>query len=122
MTKRLDSVAGTVTYDNLVFSTDVQILKKPIIVKSGAGVLVKGTALAIDSSSKMNILGTASCTANCILAEDIDATSADTQAMAFISGHFNKQKLTVANAYTVTNADVEAFRNAGIFLSDAVTL
>lgn len=122
MVKRLDSTAGTVAYDNLIFSTDLPVLQKPVTVKSGAGVLAKGTALAIDADGKMNILGTASCTANCILAEDIDATSADAQAMAFITGHFNKQKLVVKAAYTVTDADVEAFRGKGIILSDAVTV
>lgn len=122
MTKRLDSTAGTVSYDNLLFAIDIPVKQKPVTVISGSGVLAKGSALAIDSNGKMNILGTASCTANCILAEDVDATSADVQAMAFITGHFNKQKLTVKSAYTITDADVEAFRGKGIILSDSLSV
>lgn len=176
MTKRLDSTAGTVSYDNLLFAIDIPVKQKPVTVISGAGVLAKGTALAMDAAGKMSILGTtktagyykvlatipgaikvvasgavtgeinlASVTpvigtytpvagdyvlyqaadkleANCILAEDVDATSADTQAMAFIKGHFNKQKLVVKSAYTMTDADVEAFRAKGIILSNSFSV
>jgi len=120
MTKRLDSVAGEVEFDNLINSIDIPVKQKPVKVLSGQGKLKRGTALAINSAGKMAILGTSNCTANCILAEDVDATSADVQAMAFIKGHFNSNMLTVKADYIMSATDKENFRKVGILLSDCI--
>lgn len=122
MTTRLDSVAGSVEFDNLINSIDIPVKQKPVIIASGAGLLKTGTALAIDTTGKMHILGTADCKANCILAENIDATSAEIQAMAFANGHFNGNKLSVKDGYTITDADKESFRTVGILLSDCFSV
>lgn len=71
----------------------------------------------------MHILGTTvasdTATANCILAEDVDATS-ETAALAYRTGHFATNKLIVKDEYTMTAADKEALRDVGILLSDAM--
>ena len=72
------------------------------------------------------ILGTAAAsnetlTANCILAEDVEVgTDADVQALVYLSGHANANKLAVASSHTITAAEIEAFRAAGIYLENAM--
>ncbi len=62
-------------------------------------------------------------TANAILAEDVTVgTAADAAAIAYRTGHFNSNALIVASGYTITAADKEALRTAGILLSDAVSI
>lgn len=112
---------GELGFDNIENSAGTA----PIItglrtILSGQGVLKRGTALAINAAGKMVILGTDSATANCILAEDVDATSADASAMVYLSGHFNANKLAVKASHTITAAEIEAFRSAGIYLENAM--
>lgn len=62
-------------------------------------------------------------TANCILTDDVTVTAAaDVTALAYRTGHFNRNKLIVKANYTFTDADEEALRNSGILLDDAVIL
>lgn len=89
-------------------------------VASGQGVLTRGTALALNADGKCVILGTASATAAYILAEDIDATSADATAEVYRTGHFIKNALAVKESYTITDADVEEFRKVGIILDNGI--
>lgn len=117
MAEQLNRTVADVEFDNLVnsaFKTDVF----GVTVASGQGVLKRGTALALNAAGKAVILGTADATANCILAKDVDATSADAVAMAYREGHFNTGALIVKSAYTLTAADKEAFRTKNIILSD----
>lgn len=61
--------------------------------------------------------------ANAILAEDVTVgTTADAVAVAYRTGHFNSNGLIVAQGYTMTAADKEALRSAGILISDAVAV
>ena len=124
MVKRMDAVVGDTNFDNLIFDIEPAVKQKPVTVASGQGKLTRGSALGLNSTGKCVILGTeeteAVCPANCILAEDVDTTSGDVQAMAFIAGHFNKQALTLKADYTMTDEDMENFRKGGIFLSDSI--
>lgn len=64
-------------------------------------------------------------TANCILAQDIDTgavSGAAVTALAYRTGHFNRNKLTVKAEYTLTATDEESLRNGGILLDDAVEI
>ena len=90
------------------------------VIASGQGVLTRGTALALNADGKCVILGTADATAAYILAEDIDATSADATAEVYRTGHFIKNALTVKASYTITDADVEEFRKVGIMLDNGI--
>ena len=87
-------------------------------VASGQGVLSRGTALALNADGKCVILGTASATAAYILAEDIDATSADAVAEVYVAGVFNKNALILDGELSAT--DISALRNGGIFLENSV--
>lgn len=126
-------VMGEVKYANIWNSVDVPIITglRTIRKLTGAAATYKaGTALALSGGTagddKLVILGTAAAsnetlTANCILAEDVEVgTSADVQALVFLSGHANANKLAVASSHTITAAEIEAFRAAGIYLENAM--
>lgn len=135
MSKRLDENLGYVGYDNLI--ADMYPPADPFTVKirkevTAAAIYKRGTILALSTGTagdeKLVILGTAAeadetLTANCVLAEDAEVgTEADTVAIAYRTGHFNENMLTVAEGYTLKAADKEALRTAGILLSDAVAI
>lgn len=126
-------VMGEVKYANIWNSVDVPIITglRTIRKLTGAAATYKaGTALALSGGTagddKLVILGTAAAsnetlTANCILAEDVEVgTDADVQALVFLSGHANANKLAVASSHTITTAEIEAFRAAGIYLENAM--
>lgn len=122
-----------VKYANIWNSVDVPVITglRTIRKLTGAAATYKaGTALALsggtEGDDKLVILGTAAAsnetlTANCILAEDVEVgTDADVQALVFLSGHANANKLAVASSHTITAAEIEAFRAAGIYLENAM--
>jgi hypothetical protein len=123
---------GEMKYANIWNSADVPIITglRTIRKLSAAATYKAGTALALSGGTagdgKLVILGTAAesnetLTANCILAEDVEiGTDADVQALVFLSGHANANKLTVASSHTITAAEIEAFRAAGIYLENAM--
>lgn len=126
-------VMGEVKYANIWNSVDVPVITglRTIRKLTGAAATYKaGTALALSGGTagddKLVILGTAAAsnetlTANCILAEDVEVgTSADVQALVFLSGHANANKLAVASSHTITAAEIEAFRAVGIYLENAM--
>ncbi|WNO10429.1 head decoration protein [Teredinibacter sp. KSP-S5-2] len=51
-----------------------------------------------------------------VLAEPVDATQSPVQAMAYFSGHFNSQALTLGDGHTLETVR-RAFRIRSIFLS-----
>jgi len=111
---------GELTYANYIASNDVPIVTGLRTIVANAGSLKAGTALGIDANGKMAILGTASTTANCILAEDVEVGTADVKALVYLAGHFCGNKLAVKASYTITATDVENFRKEGIYLADSV--
>ena len=61
--------------------------------------------------------------ANAVLAEAVDTGNGSAvTGIAYRTGHFNANALIVADGYSITAADKEALRTAGILLSDAVEL
>lgn len=135
MSKRLDENLGSVTPDNLI--ADMFPPAEPFTVKirkeaTAAATYKRGTVLALSTGTagdgKLVILGTTAAsdetlTANCVLAEDVEVgTTADAVALAYRTGHFNTNTLTVKTGYTLAAADKEALRTAGILLSDAVEI
>ena len=125
-------VMGKMEFANIWNSVDVPIITgiRTIRKLTTAATYKAGTALALSSGTggdgALVILGTTAgtnetLTANCILAEDVEiGTSADVQALVYLSGHVNRNKLIVASGHTITAAEVEAFRDAGIYLENAM--
>ena len=112
---------GELGFDNIENSAGtIPVITGLRTILGGQGILKRGTALGVNADSKMVVLGTSGGTANCILAADVDTSAGDANALVYLSGHFYGNKLTVAASYTITTADIEAFRAAGIYLENAM--
>ena len=116
MSKAYERIETPVS-DNLIVDINPPAEVMAVKVKAGEGVLKRGSLLSLAGGvcSLMNTGGTA----NCILAEDVDATQA-ANALAYRTGHFAINKLIVKEGYTITAADKEALRDVGILLSESV--
>lgn len=130
MSKRLDENLGNVGYDGLIVANEpvADVFTVTIRKEAAAATYKRGTVLALSAggADKLVILGSTATTnetltANCILAEDVEVgTTADVTALAYRTGHFARNKLAVANGYTLKATDEEELRKAGILLSDAI--
>ena len=115
---------GSQTQDNLIGAADVDIVTLPIVVASGQGVLNRGTLLGkVTSSGKyvisLNAAADGSQVPYGILAEDIDATSADVTTVQYISGAFNWSYMTFGAGQTKANT-FDTLRQSGVILQDSV--
>ena len=117
-------MADRFDYDNLIASDRIPVAGGTVVVASGEGALKKGSILMRDANDKFVLAnddsGTALGSAEVILAADVDATSADAVAEVFVSGEFFENYLTVADGYTLTEADRVALKNAGIYLVSGI--
>lgn len=118
---RLDENLGTVDYDNLIASVTPGNEVFHVNLAANQGVLKRGTLLATADGGMVKISSTTTGKANAVLADDVDTgTGSAVVGLAYRTGHFNANSLIVADGYTITAADKEALRVAGILLSDAV--
>ena len=118
---RNDETMGTFEYDGLIIDGSHPLDVKGITIASGQGKLKRGTVLAIRADKKAVILGTKDSTpalyhADCILTDDVDATSADVYTTAYQSGKFNKGALIVKSDYELADTDIDTLRTKGIFV------
>lgn len=133
MSRDLHEKIGSVTPENLFAGLDPRALTKAgVLRKLGtAATMVRGTLLCKSSGSagdgKLVIFGTTAATnetltADCVLAEDVAVgTSADENALVFITGNFNEDELTLASGASLTEADRDALRVRGILLGASET-
>ena len=138
---RLDENLGGVGFDNLIADSYPPTDVFSVQLTAGQGILERGTLLALKDDGTMEMIGTETTgKANAVLAEPVDtgAPAAETQAdgdgetattdpetvpgIAYRTGHFNTNRLIVAEGYEVTAADREALRVAGILTSEAVEI
>lgn len=124
MSTRLDETIATMGADNLIGSTNPPAEVFSVKLKSGQGVLERGSLLAKGDDDAMELISSSTTgKANAILADPIDTGDSDpVNGIAYRTGHFNGNALTVAEGYEITAADKEALRVAGILLSDAVEI
>lgn len=111
---------GTRTYQNLIAGEFPRVEKVETLL-SGAGDLSAGAVLAQDSgnSNKLVLVDNASATSSiqspyAILAEDVDASAADAEAVVYLSGHFNEDVLTFGGDDTIADHRA-ALRQLGIY-------
>lgn len=119
--------------DNLFNSNEPAADTFSVSLRAGQGKLARGTVLALSTGtggkSDMVILGTATVTnetltANCILCDDVDTGAvAGTAivALAYRTGHFNRNALITKSGFTWSITEKEALRAGGILLDDALT-
>lgn len=135
----LNETIGTMEYDNLIHDTypEATVFAVTLAAVSAETMLKRGTVLARNADGKMVVLGSdvsdgmeesepdneaasTPAVANCILANDCIAGTDEVDVEAYRTGHFNRNKLIVAEDYTLTADDEEALRSVGILLSDAM--
>jgi hypothetical protein len=105
--------------DNLLLD-DLNEFTDQYTIVSGAGVLVRGTLLGLITASgklktSLTAAGDGSNSAFAILAEDVDATSADKTASVYLAGSFNQAAITLGTGWTIATAKA-ALRSLGIFI------
>lgn len=120
---RLDENLGTVGYDNLINGINPSAEVFHVKLAAGQGVLERGTLLATAEGGLVKISAATTGKANAVLADTIDTGDGEAvNAVAYRTGHFNANKLIVADGYEITAADKEALRGVGILVSDAVEI
>lgn len=125
MGKKLLNHIGSHEPDNLINSALPAALTYSVGIRAGQGELARGTVLARSSTGDYVVLGTEAgteetLTASCILADAVDASGAsEALAIAYRTGHMNRNALIVATGYDLTEDDEEELRRGGILLSDA---
>lgn len=116
---------GSFTPDNLFAGTQVQpVVADEVVIASGAGVLTRGTVLGkITASDKCvavdNALTNGAENIYAILAEDVDATSADVTTAGYFTGEYNESALTFGGDDTAADHK-DAARAIGIFFKTNV--
>lgn len=123
-TKAKFETLGTNAEDSLLAGNAHLLVGRKITIASGQGVLKRGTVLGkITASGKyvksLSASSDGSQTPDLILAEDVDATSADAQALAYARGDFAAQALTLGTAHTVASI-TEGLRAKGITLINII--
>lgn len=113
---------GTYTPDSL-HAGDFPIRTEIVTVITGQN-LTRGALLGkITASGKVNLslsaAGDGSQTPYAILAEDVDATSADKTGVAYISGDFNSTAITYGTAHTADTVKA-GLRDINIYLHTPV--
>ena len=121
MSKKLNETIGAVEYDGIINSAcnaDVATVQ----ITDGNGFLKRGTIVTGVAGGALDPVASALDATMCfyILAEDVDASNATVAAVAYRTGHFNRNKLITNGSYALTAADEEILRAAGILLSDAI--
>lgn len=123
---RLDENLGGVGFDNLIADSYPPTDVFSVQLAAGQGILERGTLLARKDDGTMEMIGTETTgKANAILSDPVDTGDAEGEAVpgiAYRTGHFNTNRLIVAEGYEITAADREALRVAGILTSEAVEI
>ncbi|MED3965035.1 head decoration protein [Niallia taxi] len=116
----LNEQVGEFKYSNLFAGTSVPVDIKGVRLKSGQGLLLKGTVLGITTAGlavKVNSAATdGSNTADCILTDDVDTTT-EVVTTAYISGLFNRQALIFGGTDTAEKHE-KTLRTLNIILKD----
>jgi hypothetical protein len=106
------------SYSPLLSDGD-DIVSRSGTVASGIGVLKRGTICKIVPATGVITVGATAAEANCILANDVDATSATVPALVYLGGKFKADAVIWPGA--LAHADVtDALRNFGIFIESVV--
>ena len=96
--------AGTYTPDNLVADIDLTVTTEIVTIKQGE-VHTRGTVLGKITADEKYIMSLSAAVDGSqvpkrILAEDVDATAGDVEAIVYKSGAFNVNFMTLGTAHT----------------------
>ena len=113
----LNRKVGEMNYDGLItdLNPPVQVHGGTIAKLSAKATYMRGTILAKDGDGKLVILGTADSVPDCILCDDTEiGTTADVNAAVYTAGCFDPDKVTVKDAYDITEEDRDELRKRNI--------
>jgi hypothetical protein len=122
-------VEATFKPDNLIASNALPITVQTAVIASGSGELARGAVLSENGSGKYTkITSSNEGNAELILAEDVDATSADVVAKCYNNGEFfsfDGEKtiggIQLYGSYTsLSGTALKALKNAGIHIVSGV--
>lgn len=113
-----DNAAGTLTHDNLIGGTAVNMVTESIVLDTGN--LTRGALLGRITGTGKYILSLAAAedgseVPRAILAEDSNATSADKTTVAYLTGEFNTAAMTFGTGHTAASVK-DGLRDLGIHL------
>jgi len=121
------AVIETAVMDNLIASNSHPVTVQTCVIASGEGELTRGTVLMRKSNGKYVAAADDGATppvkygtCELVLADDVDATSADAVARAYNSGEFNSRDIVAGTGYTLDADDIADLKNAGIYLATSV--
>ena len=117
---QLCNKVGSSSADNLIAKIHPAAETIGVTIPAGSGIVKRGTVLALNGGAYSVLAAATTGKANCVLADDVDATDSDVVAVAYRCGHLNRNALIVAEGYTLTAADIEELRKGGILLSDMI--
>lgn len=110
---------GTFSPDNLI-AGGFPIHTKPGVILSGSGALKRGTVLEVSGTAGKFRAVTVDANAKYILAEDVDATSADKTTVFYVTGTFNESDVTLGSGATLAGVRA-ALEPLSIFLVGTVS-
>jgi len=113
---------GEMDFDGLITNIipPVQVQGGTIAALAGAAAYKRGTVFAKSTAdNKLYVLGTAvgsgdTLTPDCILCDDTEIDGADVVAAVYTAGCFDPNKVTLADSYTMSEADKDKLRERGI--------
>jgi len=118
MDKNLVNKIGECGQDNLIARMYPRALTVAVKIAAGAGVLKRGTILAVNADGDCEAMKTGSTPAY-ILTTDVDASGGEAvAAAAYRSGNFNVNAVTGAAGYVLTAADKDTLRKYDIMFTD----
>ena len=120
----LYEVLGTSPVDNLINDIKVSITEKSVKIKKSATPLKRGTVVGIVTATGYALPADSTKAdgtqvADCILAQDVDASAGDVFAVAYAKGQFNRKALIFGGTDTADKHEA-ALRDVGIFLKDNI--
>lgn len=118
---------GEMEFDGLVTGINpaVQVRGGIIAAPGGAVTYKRGTVFAKSTmDNKLYILGTTAAsgdtlTPDCILCDDTEMDGSDVTVAVYTAGCFDTGKVTVADSYTMSEADKDKLRERGIVFKAA---
>jgi len=118
----MNGVVGEIGYDNLFAGTSVPVNVKSVSLKSGQGLVVRGTVLAIETATGLAVKVDSTKTggvesADCILTDDVDTTAGAVASTAYSSGLFNRNALIFGGTDTAAKHE-KTLRTLGIYLKE----
>lgn len=128
MAKHLNGKIGSMEYDKLIagMTPPVKVASGVIAKLTGATTTYsRGTVLAKSAADgKLYLLGSETpedLTPDCILCDDEEiGTDADANVAVYVMGCFNENALIAKAEYDITQADRDALRERGIYLSQVM--